>query len=167
MVELRPLDPNEETLAKIADYLMYGFLAMSDEERTPERIADMVVWLFKSNRKDCIFIGVYKPGETVPGGFVGFLNITPGLNCDVMTKVWDKSIWGPDVIRSVREVIKSTMDEYDLYRMNTTTPDPRVVKMAKLVGFKVECEREKNYQWGGRVVKTYMMGLENKDRMED
>ncbi|MHC4605150.1 MAG: GNAT family N-acetyltransferase, partial [Planctomycetota bacterium] len=90
-------------------------------------------------------------------GLLGFTTIIPTFKCGVLFKLLDRSLWGPDFARESKEVCELIIDEFDLLKLNTSTPDPRVKKMAKMVGFKEEAKRRANFIFNDRLYDEFLL----------
>ncbi|MGY5873862.1 MAG: GNAT family protein, partial [Candidatus Thorarchaeota archaeon] len=88
-----------------------------------------------------------------------FINPIPGFKCAMSLNLLDKKIWGKEFIRAGRKLIEMYMDEFSLKRISTQTADPKIVRMAKMVGFKEEGERPLSFMFNQKLYPTYLLGL--------
>jgi len=95
-------------------------------------------------------------------GILAFLEVIPGFKCALAWQFWDKTAWskgGKSRVRDARELIKYIMDEFDLVRIGTRTADPRVVKLARMLGFEIEGLAKNDFKWGGKLYDIHIMGM--------
>jgi RimJ/RimL family protein N-acetyltransferase len=52
------------------------------------------------------------------------------------------------------------MRELGLKRISAETPDPRICKIAKMCGFKVEGIRDKDFKWNDKYYDNFLLGME-------
>jgi RimJ/RimL family protein N-acetyltransferase len=137
----RLLEPTQKNLDAFAAELGKGYLFVSDEIRYPEYLREMVYDLYTRRRFNLIYeIGDFQ-------GVIGFLNVIFDHKADMMLKMWDASFWGKDAVRQGKDLLKYVVETFGLKRVGTVTADPRIVKMAKLVGFTEEGARRKAFAW--------------------
>ena len=139
-------------IIKLKHHLLNKYLETSDEHRN-EPYLDYVI-------KGGFFgwgTSMYEAGDM--DGLVGFINPIPGFKCAMSLNLLDKKIWGKEFVRAGKKLIDMYMDEFELKRISTQTADPKIVRMAKMVGFKHEGERPLSFQWGGKFFPTYFLGL--------
>lgn len=134
--------PTEDKIKALSKKLMEEPLYLSDEFRNWELIHKMLFNNFSN--KNNIF---YEAGEF--GGILGFINIVSGYKADMFLKLWDKSLWGASFARELKGLIKDTMIKYNLRRLASDSQDPRMAKMGKIVGFKVEGRFKYGFCWNG------------------
>lgn len=139
-------------IVRLKSHLLNKYLETSDEHRN-EKYLDYVI-------KGGFFgwgTAMYEAGDL--DALVGFINPIPGFKCGMSLNLLDKKIWGKEFARAGQALIQMYMEEFDLKRIGTQTADPKIVKMAKIIGFKVEGERPVDFMWNGRFYKTYLLGL--------
>jgi RimJ/RimL family protein N-acetyltransferase len=145
--------PDAEKLAFFMRKLMDTPLYISDDERTPEAIGNIVAYYLSDRRRNIL----YEVGDF--GGILGFVNIIPGHKASVIFKLWDGKLWTPGFVREAREFLAENMAELYLRRLETTTADPRVVKMARLAGFEIEGIKTFDFVWDGDFYDSTILGL--------
>jgi RimJ/RimL family protein N-acetyltransferase len=69
-----------------------------------------------------------------------------------MLKMWNPRSFSPSLVREARSLIDYIVEAFGLVRVGTVTADPRIARMAKMVGFETEGVRRKAFSWDG---KTY------------
>ena len=139
-------------IIKLKDHLMNKYLETSDEYRN-EPYLDYVI-------KGGFFgwgTAMYEAGDM--DALVGFINPNMGFKCGLSLSLLDKKIWGKEFVRAGKKLVDMYMDEFQLKRIGTQTADPKIVKMAKMVGFKDEGTRPFSFQWNGKFFPTYLLGL--------
>ena len=92
-------------------------------------------------------------------GILGFTDIIAGWQAHLTVKLWNPEIWGPDLVRQGKNFIQEVMDELYLFRLESATADPRIVRMAKMVGFKVEGVRQYGFSWGGKYYPEFLLSI--------
>ena len=91
---------------------------------------------------------------------LGLTNIIPRHKCDIMLKIFDKDFWGKDFVRETRSLLRLYMKELELKRISAESPDPRIVKIAKMIGFKYEGSRNKDFMWNTKYYDNFFLGME-------
>ncbi len=148
--------PTEDKIKALSKKLMQEPLYLSDEYRNYELIHKMLFNNFSN--KNNIF---YEIGEF--GGLLGFLNIVPEYKADMFLKLWDKNLWGATFARGLKKIIKYIMIKYDLKRLASDSQDPRMAKMGKIVGFKVEGRQALGFRWDGELYTLYKLRILRKE----
>ena len=140
-----------EKAVEFSRKLMEEFLYLQDEYRFPNIVRGITEGFFSDNRVNlCYEMGDFQ-------GVVGFTDIIPEYKCGVFLKIWDKELFGKDLIRELRELADFIMDSFQLRRMTVDTPDRRMVKFAKLAGFNVEGTQKMCFRWNGRLYTNYIL----------
>ena len=156
MVELtlfKKFVPLESKLKIFAKKLMEEPFYLSDKNRDYKKIWRILMHRFmKSGSNEFYEIGDF-------GGLIGFMDIDEGWKCELTFKLWDKSLWGKTVVRQGKELIKEIMNKYKLQRISTSSADEKVVKMAKLVGFKVEGRFKYAFKWNNELYTLHMLRI--------
>lgn len=147
------LKRTEEKDKKIAHELMNGFLNLDDQFRNYESIyKSMNLYFYYS------FSIFYEVGKFQT--LLGITNIIPRHKCDIMLKIFDKDFWGKDFVRETRSLLRLYIKELELKRISAESPDPRIVRIAKMIGFKVEGIRDKDFKWNDRYYDNFLLGME-------
>ena len=129
---------------KLCKMMMEKYLYISDEYRSPE-IIQKIVGGYLSGTSLSLF---YELGDFQ--GLIGFTSILPGYKCNLTFKIWDKEFYSKDMIRATSKLTDLFMDTFRLVRMRTESPDPKMVKGAKLLGFEYEGTETKGFRWDGK-----------------
>ena len=146
-------EPTEDKIKFLGKKLMDEFLYMSDEDRNYDSIYRVIFYYLSMPQRNLIYeIGDYD-------GILVFANIIPGFKCDLTLKLWNPKRWGPDLVREGKALIDNTMDALKLQRIETNSPDPRIVKMARMVGFRVEGCRKIAFLFDGKLYDDFILGL--------
>lgn len=145
-------EADKTKLMNVAKHLMGDFLNLSDEFRSYPIIYNLMHQYF-CNPNNLI----YEIGDNQ--AMLGFVAIYPTFKADLIFKLFDKKLWNKQLVRESKQVIEFVMKEFKLKRLNTSTPDDRIVKMSKMVGFEVEGERENNFMFDGKLFKEFLLGL--------
>ena len=147
------LDPKPEKLDAFADKLLKGYLYFSDEFRDAEYLKALVYDLYSRRSFNLIYeMGDFK-------GVVGFMDVVFNHKADMMLKMWDASIWGPDAVGQCRQLIEYIIETFGLTRVGTMTADSRVVRMAKMVGFTEEGTLRRSFKWNGKVHDEILLSI--------
>jgi len=150
----RVLSRTENKDKRIAHELKNGFLNLDDAYRNYESVYKLMNYYFYFS-----FSIFYEVGQGMQA-LLGITNITPTHKADVMFKVIDKKFWGKNFVRETQHLLKLYMKELKLKRISAESPDPRIVKMAKMIGFKVEGIRSKDFRWDDKYYDNFFMGME-------
>ena len=149
------LKRTEEKDKLIAHELMNGFLNLDDRFRDYESIYKSMNFYFYYS-----FSVFYEIGRGKFQALLGITNIIPQHKADIMLKIFDKDFWGRDFVRETRSLMKLYMKEFELKRISAETPDPRVCKIAKMCGFKVEGIRNKDFKFNDKYYDNFLLGME-------
>ena len=127
----------------LIDKLLHEYLYISDEYRTYDKIK-LILQLY--------FTGVPSIFYEFPnfGGIIGFTNLIPNYKCDIMFKIWDRTVWNATFLRDLKRLINIIMNEFNLVRMSVSIPDKKLEKLAHMCGFKTECAQKYGFKWNGR-----------------
>lgn len=140
----RPFVPTDEKILTIAKHLMYGYLNLPDYLRTWPAIHRMI------NRFMAEPIhAIYEFGNF--DGIIIFSDIIFGFNANLIFKIWNPAGWSHGLVRAVRELIKTHMDGLKLVRLESSSPDPRIVRMAGMVGFEIEGMKKMAFPFDGKL----------------
>ena len=90
---------------------------------------------------------------------MGFTGILPEHKCQVSFKLWNPKIWGADLGRESQDLANLIIDEFKLKRMSSASPDKRMVKFAKIAGFKQEGARKYAFKWHGKFHTLFLLGI--------
>jgi len=143
-------EERKEKIMILAKHLKDGYLVLPDECRNYEYIYGKVIPYYNLPAHLFYEIGEYS-------GLVGFTNIVMKQRADVLFKLWDKEVFGKTFVRQLDELLNTVVKELNLMWLNSITADERVVKLAKMVGFKVDGEREDDFTFDGENFKTYFL----------
>ncbi len=149
----RVLQRTEAKDKLIAHELMNGFLNLDDNFRNYESIYKSMNFYFLHSFSIFYEVGKFQ-------ALLGITNIIPQHKADIMFKIFDKTFWGKGFVRELRSLLKLYMKELQLKRISAESPDPRIVKIAKVAGFKVEGIRNKDFRWNNRLYDNFFMGYE-------
>ena len=138
---------------KIAHELMNGFLNLDDQFRNYESIYKSMNFYFYYSFSIFYEVGKFQ-------ALLGLTNIIPRHKCDIMLKIFDKDFWGKDFVRETRSLLRLYMKELELKRISAESPDPRIVRVSKMVGFKVEGIRDKDFKFNDKYYDNFVMGME-------
>ena len=131
-------------IQKFAKMLQERYLYLSDEYRNPEVITAIISDYFQPKHP----VILYEMGNFQ--GLIGFTDIMPGYKASMLFKIWDKNLYSKGMVRACKGLLEFIQDSLNLRRISTGSPDPRMVKGAKMIGFKVEGEKECGFMWDGK-----------------
>ena len=63
-------------------------------------------------------------------------------------------------MRELGSLLRLYMKELELERISAESPDPRIVRISKMVGFKVEGIRNKDFRWNNKYYDNFLLGME-------
>jgi RimJ/RimL family protein N-acetyltransferase len=149
----RVLQRTEAKDKKIAHELMNGFLNLDDRFRDYESIYKSMNYYFYYSFSIFYEVGKFQ-------ALLGLTNIIPRHKCDIMLKIFDADFWGRDFVRETRSLLRLYMKELELKRISAESPDPRIVRIAKIIGFKVEGIRNKDFKFNDKYYDLFVMGME-------
>jgi len=150
-----PKDPIEfeKKIVRFKNNLRDKYLYLSDQYRHPRTIDVLVNNYFYGG----VFNIFYEMGEFQ--GLIGITNILPEFKASVIFKIWDSKAWTPKNAKKIRELGDIIMGEFMLKRLTIQTPDRRMIKFGKIIGFELEGEKPFDFKWNGRLYTTYMLGM--------
>ena len=142
-----------EKLIEFMGHLKDKYLYLDDEFRNTNAIQQIVSNYLNGNSLNIFYeIGDFQ-------GLTGFTRVTPGFKAGVLFKLWDKELWGKNTARKMIELADMIMDEFKLKRIYLDTPDERMMKMAKLIGFELEGKAPMAFRWNQKFYTLYHLGL--------
>jgi len=144
--------PDDNKMKLVARYLMEGRLNLSDEYRNYDYVYRM---LYAYMQDPCSVF--YEVGNMQ--ALLGMTGMVPHFKCNVMFKLFDPKLWGVTFAREVKDFFKLFMDVMHLKRLSTESPDPRIVKMAMIAGFKYEGDRHNDFLWDGKYYINHLLGI--------
>ena len=139
-------------VAKFKSMMLKEYLWLSDEFRT-DQAADLILANYFSGY---VFNVFYEIGDFQ--ALIGFTNILPEFKCSMTFKLMDKSIWGADFVRMAKELSELYIREFALKRISSETPDKKIVRMAEMIGFRLEGEQPDSFRWNKKFYPLYLMG---------
>lgn len=148
--------PTPEKLDRLVERLLNDYLYMSDEERNVDTVNAYLNRYFSPFHPPINLAIFYEIANF--DGLIGFTSIFPEFKCEVSFKFWNPKIWGADLAREFKNLGDLIMDEFKLKRMNSASPDRRMVKFAKLAGFKQEGARKNAFKWKDKFYPLYFLG---------
>jgi hypothetical protein len=142
-------------LNKIESMLHDKYLYLDDEYRNPQTIHTIMTNYLNGALSGAINL-FYEMGDFQ--GLIGFRKVIPGYKCRLFFKIWDKKLYSRNLVRAVRQIIEFVMNEFNLVRISTESPDKRAIKGGRLAGFELEGEKENGFLWDGKFYKNYLLG---------
>ena len=146
-----PKSNKDKLLYKLARELKTNYLYLDDMSRDYDVIWRKIHGYFYSDSINLF----YTMDET--HGLLGFINVIPGRSCSMLFKMWDTDIWGAKIAREVKGLVGLVQGSFNLRRIETQSADPRIVKMSKIAGFKLEGTKRKAFKWDGEWYDLYNM----------
>jgi RimJ/RimL family protein N-acetyltransferase len=148
--------PTEDKLKILAQKLMEDHLYLSDEFRDYEFIHKMLFTGFSNENNIFYEIGSFD-------GLIGFANIIPGFKCEIVFKLWNPKLWGFRFKTQFKQLIKTIMGEYNLKRMAGESPDEKMVRLARICGFKTEGRFKHGFSWDKKTYTLHKMRILRED----
>jgi len=139
---IHPFVPVPEKIDLLVEKLNNEYLWLSDEYRNEGRMYQILSHYFAA--PDC---KVYEWGDFDAVFIVS--NIVPGWKADFSFKLVNPGVWSSRFVRECKEFLTGVMSEFKLFRIATSTPDARVMKMARMVGFEPEGTHYRAFGWNG------------------
>lgn len=146
---------NEFKMDNLARHMLEDPLHVSDEYRTPLHAYQTIYNCF-SGDPQCGTNVAMEIGND--GGYLIFADIIPEFKCRVGWVAWDFSIFGHKMVREAKDVFDTLAKVYNLLKMETKTPDERVVKLSRLIGFEVEGVLRNSFMQNGALLDVYVLG---------
>lgn len=154
--------PDDERLRIFAKRLYEDYLYLPDEFREYKIIYEIIKSYFSWHNGINLF---YEIGDFQ--GLAGFINIIPEYKAEVMLKFWGgKELWSKQFVKEGRALLKLIMDEWQLRRMGTESPDEKIVKMALMFGFEDEGKSRYAFRWKNEFYDNYKLGLISNNKGE-
>ena len=150
---LKPYTPTPEKVAALVGHLADDRLYVSDEFRNRDALWRTVTDMFAGDKTNLI----YEVGADA--GMLAFTDILVGWKCGMCFKLWDRAAWGPDLARAGKKIVADVMDVCRLVRIETTTPDVTLVRLAKSHGFREEGVKESSFRWGGTYFDEHILAV--------
>lgn len=72
-------------------------------------------------------------------------------------KLWDKTKWSVGLVREMKQAVKKVADTAKVFRFETQTADPVIVKLAGIFGFKKEGVLIDGFRWDGKFYDLVLM----------
>ena len=149
----KPFKPTDVKIKELADRLMNDYLYLPDEFRDFKIIHKLLFNGFGNEELNTFWeIGEFD-------GILGFVNILKGHKAGVVFKLWNKELWGIGFVKEIKKLIKSIMEECNLKRVETETPDLKMVKAAKLCQFRVEGRFKNAFVWEKKMYTLHKMRI--------
>jgi len=150
MTKLKLYEPTQESIENFVEKLMNTPLYTSDEFRNREHLTAEVNHVCGSNNS-LIF------DMCNGGGLMGFTDTIPGWKCSVFFKIWDPSKWSVTLVKEVRSLFEAFAKSTKVFRFETQTADPKVVKMSKIIGFSIEGVLIDAFRWNDKFYDTSLL----------
>mgnify|MGYP001560382330 CR=1 FL=1 len=140
----------------LADKLKNEFLYLPDELRNDASIWEIMYRNFGWDENGPLCLP-YEIGNF--DGALVFKDIVKNDGCILRLMFWGKHLWGLDGVKQARKLIKLVMDTFGLKVIYAGTADPKIVKMAKFVGFKLKSTRQDGFRWNGVSYPSYQLEI--------
>lgn len=166
-VHLKVLVPTPEKLVDLSARLLTEPMFLPDENRNADWVDLLVAAMFAGPQLNWIYeVGEWK-------GIIAFQDIWPGYKAEASFLLWDneftpgakkdqiglrgKLCWGADFIRELRDLADLVMSEFRLKRLGLSSPEEHTVKIAKLLGFKVEGRQKYGFRHEGKMFTRHLL----------
>jgi hypothetical protein len=147
------LEPSKEKFGIVSKHLMDARLNLSDEHRIPSTVSNLLEKIFINPNNLIYEVNNFS-------GILGFMNIVPNFKAGLNPIFLDKKAWTATIVREAKELIEFVMDTFKLKRLVSTTPDTKMIKLAKMFGFKQEGIRKRDFSWENKLYDLYEFGRE-------
>lgn len=164
---LKPFDPTKEKLEFLANWLLKKPLNLSDEERTPEKVGVHISYYFPYTIPEKIrpFHLFYEIGDFA--GLLGFTDIHIGYKAAFFFKFWNQKNWNHHIWRDIKKAPDIVMNELDLQRMAAQTPDVKMLRLAKKLGFRLEARQGMGFIWNGEPYVNFLLRILKRDKFKE
>lgn len=137
--------PNEEKLRQLYGALLTGHLNLPDFRRNPLSINYSIALLLSSPN-----VIAYEVGDF--DGLLGFVDIIPFYQSALFFKIINKEgdFWSTDFAREAKALTERVMEHFNLLKVVTCTPDERMAKIGKTMGFNVNNTFDKAFIHAGK-----------------
>lgn len=149
---LKPLFLTPEKRHILMSKMIISFLWIPDEIRTEEGINDLIDYLFYGQKPVFYEIGNF-------GGIIGFYDILPEYKCTFLSRLWNRTLWTHGLVREIKDMVWQFKRDYKIKRISLATPDERLVKFAKILGFRVEGTQRYGFRFDGKLYTQYLLRI--------
>lgn len=156
--------PNVDKMSCLSQKLQNEYLYLSDEHRNPTKIWQYLLYYFPPdfNMPITNLSIFYEIGDF--DGIVGFTDIIPEFKCFLQLRPWNvkklfRGMKGREFLREGTSLIKTIQQEFKLKRIESSTPDKDIVRLAKIMGFKQEGAQPYAFRWDGKYHTSYPLAL--------
>jgi len=150
MKYFRDFIPTEEGLDRIAEVLLSDDSYLSDERRTPLGVWGLLTHLFSGVSGTVAYES--------DGGVLIFRDVVPNYRTTVDIFVFDKSKWGPGLLKEGIGIIRNVMELYNLRKVEADTTTKKWAHFLLKQGFVMEGVREDGFIKNGELVPLYLLG---------
>lgn len=140
--------------AEFKKMLKTRYLYLDDEYRKDETIDNMMLMFYSG--------AFYEIGDFQ--GLVGFTSVFQNNKCSLAFKIWDKNLFGHNLVKECKRLIDIYFDNFKLKRMSTSSPDPKMAKLAHMVGFKDEGTEVCGFKWNNKFYDVLLLGKVKEDK---
>ncbi len=148
---IKMFEPTADKMKALAKHLMENKFSLSDELRNYDTIHAILNRYISS--PNCIF---YEIGDM--DGVFGFTDIMFGWKAHVIFELLNPRIWSKQLVRESNHLFDLVMKTGDLIKLSSQTADTRVRRMSKMIRFKIEGIRRKEFYWDKELYDTYLIG---------
>lgn len=155
--------PTAEGIRIVSQKLFEDYLYLPDEHRSPDSIANIIIRFFPPIKtSDQPLHLFYEIGDFE--GLLGFISIIPEYKGELIFKPWGlrklfNGMKGREFIKESKELINFIIDEFKLRRLESWSPDKRILRMAKMVGFKQEGAQKNAFRWNGKLFTNFALSI--------
>ena len=154
--DIKRFVPTNEKVLVLAKHLLEDKWYLQDADRRYELIHALIQAYLHGPMLSIMYeIGNFQ-------GIAGFVNIIPEHKAECILKLWDGKAFGPDLCRQMKDTTNIVMKEFRLWRLDADTPDDKIVRLAKMLGFDKEGSRKYGFMWGSKPYTNYILGKKRK-----
>jgi len=152
MNKLHPLILTPEKKEILISKMLYSFLWLPDEVRASHEIEVFVDYLFSGTRSAFWEIGNFD-------GIVGFYDILPEYKCVFLARLWHRSAWSHSLVREIKDLALKFRADQRMRRISLATPDERLGKLARLIGFRAEGTQKNAFRFERKLYTQFLYRL--------
>jgi hypothetical protein len=142
-------EPTDQKISDFVDRLMTTPLYVSDEHRDRQSLKAEFSRVCSASNSVVLDLN--------GGGLLGFTDVIEGWKCRAFLKLWDKTKWSVGLVREMKQAVKKVADTAKVFRFETQTADPVIVKLAGIFGFKKEGVLIDGFRWDGKFYDLVLM----------
>lgn len=149
MALISVFEPTDQKVSDFIDRLMTTPLYVSDEHRDRRSLEAEFSRVCASPNSVVLDLN--------GGGLLGFTDVIEGWKCRAFLKLWDKTKWTVGLVREMKMAVERVAQTARVFRFETQTADPIIVKLAGIFGFKTEGVLVDGFRWNNKFYDLVLM----------